>query len=115
MDNHIKMFIHCRLCAIEKPDNISPKDWAQLSVGWTDEGLQVWCNRHECNVIHIDFEGIKHPADIGTPNEKQAKHKWECISPGIYDSTYKCKRCGIRWIESIDALETTKPVHGCKL
>lgn len=33
-----------------------------LRVSFTDVGLQVWCLRHNCNVIHIDFEGRKHPA-----------------------------------------------------
>lgn len=34
-----------------------------LQVSFTRIGLQVWCMRHNCNVIHIDFEGQKHPAN----------------------------------------------------
>lgn len=62
--NEIKMFMHCGLCLEERPPNLSPREWASLEVGWTVLGLQVWCKRHECNVIHIDFEGQKHPANL---------------------------------------------------
>jgi hypothetical protein len=42
---------------------LSPEQYACLAVGWTEFGLQVWCARHDANVIHLDFEGQKHPAD----------------------------------------------------
>lgn len=63
-DNAIQMFFHCAKCIEEKPNNVSPREWAQLEVGWTKLGLQVWCRRHERNVVHIDFEGQKHPANV---------------------------------------------------
>ena len=62
--NQIVSFMHCGKCLEEKPSSLSPREWAQLEVGWTKQGLQVWCKRHECNVLHVDFEGQKHPADI---------------------------------------------------
>ena len=61
--NEIVLFMHCGMCLEDKPDDVSPRVWAQLEIGWTDKGFQVWCKRHECNVIHMDFEGQKHPAD----------------------------------------------------
>lgn len=61
--NEIKLFLHCARCLAERPENRSPRDWAQLEVGWTELGLQVWCKRHELNVLHVDFEGMKHPAN----------------------------------------------------
>ena len=61
--NEIKMFFHCVKCLAEKSEDISPRDWAQLEAGWTEQGFQVWCKRHECNVILMNFEGHKHPAD----------------------------------------------------
>lgn len=61
-DNEIAAFFHCAKCLREKPADVSPRDWAQLEAGWTPAGLQVWCKRHECNVIHVDFEGTKHHA-----------------------------------------------------
>jgi hypothetical protein len=62
-NNHIKLFFHCAQCMEDKPANISPRDWAQIEAGWTDHGLQVWCKRHETNILHIDFEGQQHPAN----------------------------------------------------
>lgn len=59
----VKTYAHCGLCLREKPPNISPRDYARLSVGFTDQGLQVWCVRHDCNVLHVDFEGHCHPAN----------------------------------------------------
>lgn len=53
----IVQFFHCGLCIQEKPDDLSPREWSRNEVGWTAQGLQVWCMRHDCNVIHIDFEG----------------------------------------------------------
>lgn len=60
--NEIANFFHCRECLKEKPHGVSPRDWARLEIGWTLLGFQVWCVRHDMNVIHVDFEGQKHPA-----------------------------------------------------
>ena len=52
----IGLYLHCKMCFDgELPQNIE--------VGWTEQGLQVWCKNHECNIVHIDFEGQQHPAD----------------------------------------------------
>lgn len=60
----IVAFMHCGRCLTELPEGKSPQEWGSVEVGWTPEGLQVWCKRHDCNVLHIDFEGQKHPANI---------------------------------------------------
>lgn len=60
--NQITAFFHCARCLEELPADTSPRDWAQLEVGFTAKGLQVWCKRHEQNVVHIDFQGQRHPA-----------------------------------------------------
>jgi hypothetical protein len=67
--NEIAAFFHCTRCLNERPEGTSPRDWAQLEVGWTKRGLQVWCKRHDCNVLHIDFEGINHPANTTAKKE----------------------------------------------
>jgi hypothetical protein len=68
-DNQIEQFLHCALCADEvqsgqadtgKPESM--RDYAKYEFGWTKWGLQVWCIRHNANIIHIDFEGAKHKA-----------------------------------------------------
>lgn len=62
--NEIVQFMHCGLCIDSMPNGYSPRDWAALEVGWTALGFQVWCKRHGCNVIHVNFEGSKHPANV---------------------------------------------------
>ena len=57
--NEITLYFHCKECLLERPDNISPAEWARLSIGWTEHGFQVWCERHQNNVISIDFLGQK--------------------------------------------------------
>lgn len=70
------MFMHCRHCVHEMPPNTSPADWSRLEVGWTTKGIQVWCQRHNQNVAHIDFQGVKHLldstiyGDFGEPDAK---------------------------------------------
>jgi hypothetical protein len=59
----IGLYIHCGKCLKEMPAGTSPKEWNRLQVGWTPMGLQVWCVRHNCNVMHIDLEGQMHPAN----------------------------------------------------
>lgn len=69
-NNQIEMYLHCSLCLQEWEADpkiktvMSPAEYARTQSGWTKQGLQVWCNRHECNVVHIDFEGQKHPANV---------------------------------------------------
>ncbi len=61
-ESDIRNYIHCGKCFHEIPADTSPKDWQQLEIGLTEKGLQVWCTRHDINVVHIDFEGHRHPA-----------------------------------------------------
>ena len=54
--NEIGNFFHCELCINEQLDQ-------DIEAGWTEIGLQVWCRNHECNILHVDFEGQKLPAN----------------------------------------------------
>ncbi len=45
-------------------DAASLQDYARLDVGFTDKGLQVWCRRHDVNVVHIDFDNMMPEADF---------------------------------------------------
>jgi len=65
----IEMYLHCGECIAElrdgvAPDGESPESYARLALGWTKYGIQAWCNRHQANVAHIDFEGATHPANV---------------------------------------------------
>lgn len=68
----IQSFLHCGSCLKEIPEGVSPAEFADVSVGWTKQGIQVWCNRHDCNIMHMDFQGQKHPANT---TRKSAKTK----------------------------------------
>ncbi len=61
--NCIDMYFHCGNCLQLKPEGVSPMEWARTQTGFTKEGLQVWCNRCDMNVVHIDFEEAQHPAN----------------------------------------------------
>lgn len=65
--NSILSYLHCRQCIEEVKAGaaigMSPAEYQQLEIGWTKPGLQVWCRRHQSNVVHIDFEGQRHPAN----------------------------------------------------
>lgn len=65
-DLGIRLYFHCRKCLECLPENMAPQEWAQLEIGFSDLGVQVWCRRHECNVVHIDFQGQQHPAAMGS-------------------------------------------------
>lgn len=63
--HEIKGFMHCARCVRER---IGQK----IEAGWTQQGFQVWCLNHNCNIIHVDFEDSKHPANT-TAAESAAK------------------------------------------
>lgn len=70
--NEIKLYLHCGLCLDELKDldlDLSPQEYQKIQVGWTEGGIQVWCNRHDCNLVNIDFEGQTHLAN--TTREKK--------------------------------------------
>jgi len=51
-------------------DAASLRDYTVLDVGFTDIGIQVWCRRHEANVVHVDFGGRKLEADFRSLERK---------------------------------------------
>ncbi len=65
LENEILMFLHCKDCDENRPPGMSPSDYQEIEVGWTEIGLQVWCKRHDLSIIHIDFEGHNHPVSSG--------------------------------------------------
>jgi hypothetical protein len=54
--NGITAFMHCQRCVEEMPGDTSPSDWARLAVGLQADGtIQVWCERHQCNVAIFNY------------------------------------------------------------
>jgi hypothetical protein len=68
--NEIQAYLHCGLCL---KNNLGQN----IEAGWTRQGLQIWCRNHNCNIVHIDFEGVTHPANVtraSAPAEPEVKH-----------------------------------------
>ena len=61
-NNEIEMYLHCKQCLTQKPLGVSMAEWGTYDVGWTRLGIQVWCKKHNSNILHMDFQGQKHPA-----------------------------------------------------
>jgi hypothetical protein len=80
-EEDVLMFLHCRRCVEEwKAEALeaagqSPASYARLSVGWTALGLKVMCHRHGVNIVHVDFEGRQHPADMSDDGLFEAPDK----------------------------------------
>ena len=93
--NEIKLWFHCSNCLPDKPARRSPAEWVRLEAGWTKLGVQIRCQRCDLNIIHIDFEGRKHPANLAgqqTDTFESACHpcgKVYKMKPGN-----PCQQCG---------------------
>ena len=68
LQNGIEQNIICSKCETEfllgSTDSRSLQDYSRLDIGFTSIGVQVWCRRHNANVVHIDFAGQKPTADF---------------------------------------------------
>ncbi len=68
LQNGIEQNIICSKCETEfllgSTDSRSLQDYSRLDIGFTSIGVQVWCPRHDANVVHIDFAGQKPTADF---------------------------------------------------
>ncbi len=66
--NQIKEPIVCVKCSDELTQGLtdakSIQDYSRIDVGFTDRGLQIWCQRHQLNICHINFEGKLPEADF---------------------------------------------------
>lgn len=52
-ENHITRAFVCGRCQAERPATVTLGEYAQLVVGLTPDGIQVWCERHDGNVVHL--------------------------------------------------------------
>ncbi len=81
--NNIMMYVHCKMCLKEiddgvpdtDADQVTPRDYQLLEVGWTDKGLQIWCRRHNVNVCHFMVSPDKDGVEIdGTKDNSTKEH-----------------------------------------
>ena len=73
--NKIKKPIVCLKCSDEfmqgNTDSISLQEYLKIDVGFTDRGLQIWCQRHQLNVCHINFGGYDLETDFRCLEKKK--------------------------------------------
>ena len=66
--NKIKEPIVCVKCSHEflsgQTDSKSLQEYSKIDVGFTERGLQIWCQRHQLNICHINFDGKKLESDF---------------------------------------------------
>ena len=66
--NQIKEPIVCVKCSDEfmtgQTDAKSLQDYSRIDVGFTERGIQLWCQRHQINICHINFNGQKPEVDL---------------------------------------------------
>ena len=61
-NNEIQMYLHCKECITDFHNKKYAIGWnRKYAIGWTKVGIQVWCETHNINMIHINFEGQQHP------------------------------------------------------
>ena len=86
-DNNIDTFLHCELCYLELKNAKTEEDfsligavagesqmsYSRFEVGWTKQGFQVWCTRHNTNVIHIDFDDITNVKKLAKLHAKERR------------------------------------------
>lgn len=51
----ITMYFNCKKCWDELPQGMSMQEYSRTQSGLTDTGLQVWCTRHDCEVVHLHY------------------------------------------------------------
>ena len=77
--NEIESYFHCRRCVEEWQGlagvGVSPRAYQKIQAGWTEKGLQVWCVRHEINILHIDFDGQQFRANTCCAPEPEEKER----------------------------------------
>lgn len=68
--NEITRYIHCSECV----EAVTP---GKISAGLTTRGIQIWCDTHDCNIVHFDFEGKK---PLTFVNSQEIAHRCPEIS-----------------------------------
>lgn len=64
-------FVNCPKCLKRlKSDDANPSDTARLEVGVTDDGMiQVWCHRHQINVMTFVMKAVEEDLNIEEVDE----------------------------------------------
>lgn len=57
--NKIELYFHCKKCFKEKPRDKSMNQYSRTQTGRTPNGIQVWCSRHEEEIISFVYDWSK--------------------------------------------------------
>jgi len=75
--NNIKEPIVCSACLDEfakgQTDAKTIGSYLRMDIGFTQRGIQVWCQRHDANIVEIDFAGFQPEADFRALIPKENK------------------------------------------
>lgn len=56
-------YLHCQRCLDEWKesfsDTCSPKEYARQQCAMTEDGLQVWCTRHDVNITTMALRAVR--------------------------------------------------------
>lgn len=55
MKNQIIAYWHCKYCLGELPTDQSPRDYQRIQFGFTQNGIQVWCTRHNISIFYTEM------------------------------------------------------------
>jgi hypothetical protein len=61
--DHGRAYLHCQKCLDEWNESFrgitSPKTYSRQQIATTDDGFQVWCTRHDCNVAVFHLRAVR--------------------------------------------------------
>ena len=62
--DQIKLYQRCQSCqadldtwTVDPNGDTSPREYGRVEIGYTDDGIQAWCIRHEISIVHIQLKG----------------------------------------------------------
>ena len=53
---NVQLWLYCKKCSKDKPKHVSMQEYCKTSVGRTEHGILVWCERHQETVAHLAFD-----------------------------------------------------------
>lgn len=96
---HIRWYLRCPACEKDLFNNKrykineSSREYGRMECGFTRNGFQVWCLRHDINMINIDFDGDDLTVDItryGSFLKKGGATKVYALKQKLVESQGEC-------------------------
>jgi hypothetical protein len=55
----MKLFINCKKCTEQRPSRFSMEEYSRIGVIKTEDGIQIWCVRHDIEIVFFPYEWEK--------------------------------------------------------